>query len=283
MTIGIIEDDTLLHQALKTALQNAGYQTVSAYTKQEALTTITGSESLLLIDIGLPDGNGLACYKKIREKAEIPAIFLTARDEETDMLTAFDTGADDYVVKPFSMKVLLKRIEAVIGRNNREKQLACGEIILFPDKKQVYKNEKEIILTAREYQLLEYLMYNQGNVLTKENILEYVWGMVNYFNIMFTGIVGRKKELEIMRKIGMTRRQERKLLLLEGSYYVLLIAGLAASVGSIILKGINVYMRKQLSYFTFHYPVGAVAGSIVILEILCVIICNLLILKKMKK
>ena len=114
-------------------------------------------------------------------KAEIPAIFLTARDEETDMLTAFDTGADDYVVKPFSMKVLLKRIEAVIGRNNREKQLACGEIILFPDKKQVYKNEKEIILTAREYQLLEYLMYNQGNVLTKENILEYVWGLDGQF------------------------------------------------------------------------------------------------------
>lgn len=108
-------------------------------------------------------------------------------------------------------------------------------------------------------------------------------GLVNYFNIMFTGIVGRKKELEIMRKIGMTRRQERKLLLLEGSYYVLLIAGLVASVGSIILKGINVYMRKQLSYFTFHYPVGAIAGSIVIMEIMCVIICNLLILKKMKK
>ena len=108
-------------------------------------------------------------------------------------------------------------------------------------------------------------------------------GLVNYFNIMFTGIVGRKKELEIMRKIGMTRRQERKLLLLEGSYYVLLVAGLVASVGSIILKGINVYMRKQLSYFTFHYPVGAIAGSIVIMEIMCVIICNLLILKKMKK
>lgn len=108
-------------------------------------------------------------------------------------------------------------------------------------------------------------------------------GLVNYFNIMFTGIVGRKKELEIMRKIGMTRRQERKLLLLEGSYYVLLVAGLVASVGSIILKGINVYMRKQLSYFTFYYPVGAIAGSIVIMEIMCVIICNLLILKKMKK
>lgn len=85
-----------------------------------------------------------------------------------------------------------------------------------------------------------------------------------------------------MRKIGMTRRQERKLLLLEGSYYVLLIAGLVVSVGSIVLKGIEVYMRKQLSYFTFHYPIGAIAGSIVIMEIVCVIICNLLILKKMK-
>ena len=90
-------------------------------------------------------------------------------------------GADDYVVKPFSMKVLLKRIEAVIGRNNREKQLACGEIILFSDKKKVYKNGKEIILTAKEYQLLEYLMYNQGNVLTKENILEHVWGLDGQF------------------------------------------------------------------------------------------------------
>ncbi len=84
--------------------------------------------------------------KRSGKRQEIPAIFLTARDEETDMLTAFDTGADDYVVKPFSMKVLLKRIEAVIGRNNREKQLACGEIILFPDKKQVYKNERKLFL-----------------------------------------------------------------------------------------------------------------------------------------
>lgn len=119
--------------------------------------------------------------KRSGKRQKYLQFFLTARDEETDMLTAFDTGADDYVVKPFSMKVLLKRIEAVIGRNNREKQLACGEIILFSDKKKVYKNGKEIILTAKEYQLLEYLMYNQGNVLTKENILEHVWGLDGQF------------------------------------------------------------------------------------------------------
>ena len=181
MTIGIIEDDTLLHQALKTALQNAGYQTVSAYTKQEALTTITGSESLLLIDIGLPDGNGLACYKKIREKAEIPAIFLTARDEETDMLTAFDTGADDYVVKPFSIKVLLKRIEVVLKRKSNENTFICGQVILYSDRKQVFVGETEIFLTVKEYQLLEYLIMNQNQVLTKEMIMENIWGIDSEF------------------------------------------------------------------------------------------------------
>ena len=203
MTIGIIEDDTLLHQALKTALQNAGYQTVSAYTKQEALTTITGSESLLLIDIGLPDGNGLACYKKIREKAEIPAIFLTARDEETDMLTAFDTGADDYVVKPFSMKVLLKRIEVAFRRNRGEDAgeqiLKCRNLTLYPQRKKAVSGENEIALTAKEYQLLEYLMKNQGQVLTKENILEHVWGIDGQYVVdnSVSVLVGRlRKKIE---------------------------------------------------------------------------------------
>ena len=203
MTIGIIEDDTLLHQALKTALQNAGYQTVSAYTKQEALTTITGSESLLLIDIGLPDGNGLACYKKIREKAEIPAIFLTARDEETDMVTAFDTGADDYVVKPFSMKVLLKRIEVAFRRNRGEDAgeqiLKCRNLTLYPQRKKAVSGENEISLTAKEYQLLEYLMKNQGQVLTKENILEHVWGIDGQYVVdnSVSVLVGRlRKKIE---------------------------------------------------------------------------------------
>ena len=181
MVIGIIEDDKLLRKALDTSLKNQGYTTILAASRKEAIKNIDSSVDLLIVDIGLPDGDGINLYQELQKNGKIPAIFLTAKDDEKDMLKAFDTGADDYVVKPFSMKVLLKRIEAVIGRNNREKQLACGEIILFPDKKQVYKNEKEIILTAREYQLLEYLMYNQGNVLTKENILEYVWGLDGQF------------------------------------------------------------------------------------------------------
>ena len=183
MTVGVIEDDPLLNQALETALQSAGYGTVCVHTRQEALSMLGEREDLLLIDIGLPDGNGMRLYQELwsRKKGSIPAIFLTARDEEEDMLRAFDLGADDYVVKPFSMKVLLKRIEAVIKRNRDEQMLSCGEIILYADRMQVFLEGQEITLTAKEYQLLEYLMRNQGQVLTKENILEQIWGLDGQF------------------------------------------------------------------------------------------------------
>lgn len=183
--IGIIEDDRLLGQALEKSLKAAGYGAVCARTKGEALSRLGKEEALLLIDISLPDGDGFELYQELRERGrKIPAIFLTARDEERDMLAAFDMGADDYVVKPFSMKVLLKRIEAVLNRNggeSRERGIAVGDLLLYPEKKRVYAKGREISLTAKEYRLLEYLMTNQGQVLTKENILEHVWGLDGQF------------------------------------------------------------------------------------------------------
>lgn len=179
--VGIIEDDRLLNQALKLTLEKAGYETVSARTKQEALSTMGNGEELLIVDIGLPDGDGISLYRALQTRRKIPAIFLTARDEEEDMLSAFDIGADDYVVKPFSMKVLLKRIEAVLKRNRGTSQLSFRELILYPAGKQVFMKGQEIRLTAKEYRLLEYLMMNQGQVLTRENILEQVWGLSGQF------------------------------------------------------------------------------------------------------
>ncbi len=181
-------------------------------------------------------------------------------------------------VKKKKEKQVLHEIQKVLSEENQRRK---SNTQTSPDG----EGEAGIFYIARSDLMQKNADYIRGNriMFGSISVILLCVGLVNYFNIMFTGIVGRKKELEIMRKIGMTRRQERKLLLLEGSYYVLLIAGLVASVGTIILKGIDVYMRKQLSYFTFHYPVGAIAGSIVILEILCVTICNLLILKKMKK
>ena len=175
-------------------------------------------------------------------------------------------------------KKIMHEIQKILSAENQRRK---SNTQTSPDG----EGEAGIFYIARSDLMKKNADYIRGNriMFGSISVILLCVGLVNYFNIMFTGIVGRKKELEIMRKIGMTRRQERKLLLLEGSYYVLLIAGLLLSVGSIVLKGIEIYMRKQLSYFTFQYPVGAIVGSIVILEILCVIICNLLVLKKMKK
>ena len=180
MRIGIIEDDSLLNQALEIALQNAGYYTISAHTRKEALDLLREKVDVFLIDIGLPDGNGIELYQELQMEKRIPAIFLTARDEEKEMLLAFDAGAQDYVVKPFSMKVLMKRLEVVLKRNPEERYMV-GELTLYPDRKQVFTGKTEISLTAKEYQLLEYLMRNQGQVLTKENILETIWGVDGQF------------------------------------------------------------------------------------------------------
>lgn len=185
MWIGIIEDDRLLNQALEIALREAGYDTVSIHSKKEAFTLLDGREDLLLIDIGLPDGDGVRLYqelqKKWKQKQMVPAVFLTARDEERDMLAAFDVGAEDYVVKPFSMRVLLKRIEVVLRRNREESVLTCRDLTLYPERKQVFLFGEEVCLTAKEYQLLECFMSNQGQVLTIDNLLEKIWGLDGEF------------------------------------------------------------------------------------------------------
>ena len=212
MVIGIIEDDRLLGKSLEIMLQKEGYQTICVSTIKEAKERLNGTENILIIDIGLPDGNGIELYQNlIKRKFQevIPAIFLTARDEEQDMLKAFDVGAEDYVVKPFSMKVLLKRIEVVLKRNGRnnagEEIFRCGELSLKPGKKQVLLKNEEILLTAKEYKLLEYFMRNMGQVLTKENILEHIWGIDGQYVVdnNVSVLVNRlRKKIELEKENG---------------------------------------------------------------------------------
>ncbi len=161
MVIGIIEDDTLLRKALDTSMQNKGYTTILAGSRKEAIKNIDRSVDLLIVDIGLPDGDGINLYQELQKNGRIPAIFLTAKDDEKDMLKAFDIGADDYVVKPFSIKVLLKRMEVVLKRKSNENVFMCGQVILYSDRKQVFVGKTEISLTLKEYQLLEYFIITQ--------------------------------------------------------------------------------------------------------------------------
>ena len=145
MTIGIIEDDRLLNQALNKFLTDNGYDTVCAHSGEEAFAAATDHPDLWLIDIGLSDGNGLDLYRELTAVRKVPAVFLTARDEERDMLRAFDMGAEDYVVKPFSMKVLLKRIERILKTNREGRMLTCGDSHCIGRKSRCFPGMKKLL------------------------------------------------------------------------------------------------------------------------------------------
>ena len=175
-TIGIVEDDRLLNEALARMLEKKGYYPLRAYTLEEGMKLIRQKPELIILDINLPDGEGTRICKAAREYSRIPVLFLTARDEEEDMLRAFDLGADDYLVKPFSMAVLLKHVEAVLRRTQGEQEVFLYRgLTIDPERKQVAREGEEIRLTPREYALLELLARNRGRVLAKTMILEQVW------------------------------------------------------------------------------------------------------------
>ena len=137
-TIGIVEDDRLLNEALAKMLEKNGYQPLQAHTLEEGMKLIRQKPELIILDINLPDGEGTRICQAAREYSRIPVLFLTARDEEEDMLQAFDLGADDYLVKPFSMAVLLKHVEAVLRRTQGEKEVFLYRgLTIDPERKQV--------------------------------------------------------------------------------------------------------------------------------------------------
>ncbi len=175
-TVAIVEDDRLFNEALYQILKKAGYETARAYSYGEGLALIEKTPDLMIVDVNLPGGEGFELCRRARDYGQVPVIFLTARDEETDMIKAFDLGADDYLVKPFPMAVLLKHVEAVLRRSSSEKDvLSYMDLQIDFQRKSVSYKGEEIKLTAREYGVLALLAKNQGRIVTKEMILEQVW------------------------------------------------------------------------------------------------------------
>lgn len=180
MKILLVEDDLSLINGLSFALKKQGYELEVARTVLEAAASWEkGSYALIILDVSLPDGSGFDLCQKIRRTSTVPILFLTAADEETDVIMGLDIGGDDYITKPFKLAVLLSRIHALLRRSSRfqkeETELYSADIRVELLKGKVYKNEEPVDLSASEYKLLCLLMENPGIVLSPEQILSRLW------------------------------------------------------------------------------------------------------------
>lgn len=178
--IFLVEDDLSLINGLSFALKKQGYETDIARTSVEA-QNLWGNEDydLVILDVSLPDGSGYELCKIIRRTSKVPIIFLTAADEETDIIMGLDIGGDDYITKPFKLAILLSRINALLRRSDNFKEttteLNSNGIKVKLLKGEVYKNESQLDLTASEYKLLCLFMENPDIVLSPEQILSKLW------------------------------------------------------------------------------------------------------------
>lgn len=178
----IIEDETAIAQILKEPLLDAGYLVDIAEDGEAGVEKFrNGDYQLILLDIMLPKMDGYAVCETIRQDCKIPIIMLTALDEETYQIKGFDVLADDYITKPFSLKVVLKRVEAILRRTHGNELathcLTHQNIRLDPIGMRVYVDEQEVVLTKLEFDLLHLFMKNQRRVFSREELLDLVWGM----------------------------------------------------------------------------------------------------------
>ena len=181
MKILIVEDDTLLLQGLILAAQTEGYACDGVTTARMAEQSLeAGHYSLVVLDLGLPDEDGLHFLARIRQKKyTLPVLILTARDTLTDKIAGLDVGADDYLVKPFAFEELLARIRVMLRRQNvvrpQEEVYHLADLSVDCRKHEVTRGGQIIDLSSREFALLEYLIRNQGVVLSREQIEEHIW------------------------------------------------------------------------------------------------------------
>ncbi len=176
MKILLVEDNKAISKALKYTLEQNEYDVIIAENISKCLDILENEKiDLIILDITLPDGNGFDLYKNIKEKHNISTIFLTAKDDENDIVCGLELGAEDYVTKPFSTRELLARINKIILRNKKKNIVKIQDITCDLDKMCIYKNEKEISFSSLELKILMLLFTNLNKVITREYIIEKIW------------------------------------------------------------------------------------------------------------
>lgn len=197
MRLLVVEDDKGLANGIAFFMERQGYEVLHAGTLKRAQELLSErAPDAVLLDLNLPDGDGIDFCRSIRTRSQVPVIMLTARDMETDEVQGLLSGADDYLTKPFSLAVLKARLDTVLRRSGAKSgtelqrkmrqeegipELVCRGIRIVPAKMKIYCDGCEIECSATEYRLLYYLMENRGQVLLKEQILEHVWDSTGGF------------------------------------------------------------------------------------------------------
>ena len=187
MKILVVEDDPRISEVLEYALKAEAYEVEKAQRGREAIEVAKrSSPALIVLDVGLPDIDGFEVCRSIRRFSDVPVVFLTSRTDEIDRVVGLEIGGDDYVVKPFSPRELLARIKAIRRRHDRaalaspeneeETELRYGPITMDLEKFRVRCGNREIVLTAQEFRLLELLVRHPGRVFTREQVLNRAWG-----------------------------------------------------------------------------------------------------------
>ena len=183
MSILIIEDDITIRTGLKYCLECEYFNVYEASSGQEALKIIKNNINLVLLDVDLPDINGIELFKKIKEIKNIPIIFLTANDLETSIVLGLDMGADDYITKPFKTRELISRIKNALRKNNHYTDLIkIQNIIIDLKQAKVFKNNKDVNLTNIEYKILLTLASNPNITFTRKKLLSNIWDVNEKYN-----------------------------------------------------------------------------------------------------
>ena len=179
----LVEDNEMIVKGLVYSLSKEGFETNIAYNAQEAESKIESNVyDIIILDVMLPDGNGFELCKHIKENKDIPIIFLTAKDDEKDVVNGFNLGADDYVIKPFRTMELISRIYNVLRRYNKDKNvIEIGQVRIDLEANRVYVDNKEVEFTALEYKILVLLYTNAGKTVTREKILDKIWDVPGNF------------------------------------------------------------------------------------------------------
>lgn len=171
----IVEDDIAIQETLKELLCMKGYQVKQAYHVKEALSLDISDIDMMIIDIQLPDGNGITLCQQFRQVTQVPILFLTARNDEETIVEALNAGGDDYITKPFRANELLARMRSISRRMIENKDIIKSYDLLIDTKKYcVKKNDLEIVLSAIGYEILFLISQNQGIVITRERLIEFI-------------------------------------------------------------------------------------------------------------